>query len=101
MRSLTPLHESRGHGPQNFRSPVQTDFCNKIGQERSSLPARFLLGSIATAGSDRAILLRHRRVSAPRISLRPVVARGVITCRDLTLLVGQSKCMVKTKLNRA
>src|SRR5262245_63079017 len=41
MRSLTSLHESRVHGPQNFRSPVHNDFCNKIGpdQERDGLPA--------------------------------------------------------------
>src|SRR5258705_10811717 len=36
MRSLTSLHESRVHGPQNFRSPVQNDFCNKIGHEQKS-----------------------------------------------------------------
>jgi hypothetical protein len=34
MRSLTSLHESRVHGPQNFWSPVQNDFCNKIGPKR-------------------------------------------------------------------
>jgi hypothetical protein len=33
MRSLTSLHESRACSPQNFWSPVQNDFCNKIGQE--------------------------------------------------------------------
>jgi hypothetical protein len=32
MRSLTSLRENRAYSSENFRSPVQKDFCNKIGQ---------------------------------------------------------------------
>ena len=31
MRPPPSLHENRIGGPQNFRPPVQNDFCNKIG----------------------------------------------------------------------
>jgi hypothetical protein len=31
MRPPTSLHENRIGGPQNFRPPVQIDFCNSIG----------------------------------------------------------------------
>jgi len=30
----TSLHENRIGGPQNFRLPVQNDFCNSIGHKR-------------------------------------------------------------------
>jgi|SRR6516162_7556245 hypothetical protein len=34
MRSLTSLDENRAYSPENFSSPVQNDFCNKIGTPR-------------------------------------------------------------------
>jgi hypothetical protein len=52
MRSLTSLHESRTCSPQNFWSPVQNDFCNKIGQQQAfSTSPKFLLPS-ATSESE-------------------------------------------------
>jgi hypothetical protein len=44
MRSLTSLHESRTCSPQNFWSPVQNDFCNKIGHEGTHALHKFLDG---------------------------------------------------------
>src|SRR5262245_49933631 len=82
MRSLTSLHESRVHGPQNFRSPVQNDFCNKIG---TKLP----IPSVAMTASlgDRTDMLcmggegqmrRPRYTSLRRFAREGIAAAGKI-----------------------
>jgi len=40
MRSPTSLHETRVYSPENFWSPLQKDFCNTIGTNRTFLPRR-------------------------------------------------------------
>jgi hypothetical protein len=76
MRSLKSLHESRVHGPQNFRSPVQNDFCNKIGPQRRkmmSAPMSAIGGrsGTVTRGTNPTFMTRsgRRRYAAIRISM--------------------------------
>ena len=75
MRPPTSLHEKRIGGPQNFRPPVQNDFCNSIGPSRhfAATQQTVALGGKATV---RELLIALNSCARARYSDRGSISVG-------------------------
>jgi hypothetical protein len=74
MRCPTSLHEHRVYGPENFWSPVQKDFCNRIPQSADSPPA---FGTLRAASV-------MRRDCTRVVAIMPSSSTLALVCCELT-----------------